>query len=123
MNGISTIDALKREQEGNMSGRSTRGFVIVGLVCLAGCGQKVDCEALCQKEAACAGEISIAQGSATPEQIAALSAEDRKTLSERQLKRCRPDCKSPTMPGSMHTKWSQCLQVSDCAAFAQCVYH
>ncbi len=103
--------------------RATWCLVVVGVVALAGCARKVDCDAFCAKEAACAGEIAVALRSATPEQISELGSEDRKTLADRQLARCKPDCASPTMPGSMHTKWNECLKLSDCKAFADCVFH
>jgi hypothetical protein len=110
-------------QEGDMFGRWAWCVVVICAGAVVGCGQKVDCEAFCAREAACAGEIAIALRSATPEQIGELGPDDRRTLSDRQLKRCKPNCASPTMPSSMHTKWIECLKLSDCKAFAECVYH
>jgi len=91
-------------------------------VAAAGCGKKVDCQRFCDREAACVAEIAIALGTATPEQTARLTDEDRKALGERQRERCRANCTSPTKPSSVHSKWRECLKSEDCDGFAKCVY-
>lgn len=96
------------------------GFLLVAVG--AACGEKVDCDKLCEREAACAPEISLVTGIATPDQIKRLTDENRKTLADRRRDRCRPECGSPTKPGSVHTKWRRCLELADCDAFARCVY-
>lgn len=106
-----------------MYGGSTWCLIIGGSLCLVSCTRKVDCEAFCAREVQCAAEIAVAQRAATAEQVEGLGPDDRRVLAERQAKRCRPNCKSPTMPGSVHTKWRRCLDLADCTAFASCVYH
>lgn len=100
------------------------GWILAACTTLVftGCGKKVDCEQLCDREAACVAEIAIALGTATPEQTARLTPDDKKALGERQRERCRSNCSSPTKPSSVHSKWRRCLENQECAAFAKCVY-
>lgn len=91
-------------------------------VIFAGCGKKVDCNELCNRQAQCVAEIAIVLGSATPEQTARLTPENREALGDRQRDRCRSDCESPTKPSSMHSKWRRCLEIQDCEGFAKCIY-
>lgn len=92
------------------------------VVVFAGCGKKVDCDKLCDREAKCVAEIALALGTATPEQTARLTPEDKKALGDRQRERCKANCMSPTKPSSVHTKWRSCLEIQDCTGFAKCVY-
>lgn len=103
-------------------GIHTRFVALVAIVGLNGCGEKVDCKRLCDREAECVAEIAVVLGTATPEQTARLTDEDRKALGERQRDRCLPNCNSPTKPSSVHSKWRKCLESDSCTAFSRCVY-
>jgi|APLow6443716910_1056828.scaffolds.fasta_scaffold30073_3 hypothetical protein len=95
---------------------------VVGAIVALGCGEKVDCKRLCDREAECVAEIAVVLGTATPEQTALIKDDDRKALGQRQRDRCTANCTSPTKPGSVHTKWRGCLEAESCDAFARCVY-
>lgn len=92
------------------------------LIVAAGCGKKADCKQLCDQEAQCVAEIALVLGTATPEQTARLTEQDRKALGDRQRGRCMSDCTSPTKPSSVHSKWRDCLQHKECTPFAKCVF-
>ena len=98
--------------------------VVQGLVAfaLSGCGEKVDCHRLCDREAECFPEIAVATGAATREQTALLKEGDRKAFGKKQKRKCLSNCTSPTKPSSVHTKWRGCLAAESCEAFAMCVY-
>ena len=96
--------------------------MLAGVVCF-GCGEKVACSALCEREAQCFAEIAVAVGKATPEQTALIKEDARGPFQEKQRKRCLSNCRSPTKPSSMHTKWRGCLTEESCESFARCVYH
>jgi len=98
--------------------------VVQGLVAivLSGCGEKANCQQLCDREAECFPEIAVATGAATPEQTALLKEGDRKAFGKKQKRKCLSNCTSPTKPSSVHTKWRGCLGAESCEAFAMCVY-
>lgn len=109
---------------GSQRGRLV-GFALglVGTTVIAcGCGKKVDCDVLCDREATCVAEIAIQVGSATREQTVRLTDADRKALGERQRVKCRDNCMSPTKPSAVHSKWRKCMEEKGCEAFARCVY-
>lgn len=105
-----------------MRARGTLIAIAFALASTTACGEKVDCNAFCAKEAACVAEIAIVLGTATTEQTKKLTDEDRKALGDRQRMRCQPNCTSPTKPSSVHSKWRKCLELQDCTEFAKCVY-
>jgi hypothetical protein len=101
----------------------TKFVVFMTMGVLHGCGEKVDCKKLCDREAECVAEIALVVGTATPEQTRRLTEEDRKALGDRQRDRCQSNCSSPTKPSSVHSKWRECLKTdSSCEVFARCVY-
>jgi hypothetical protein len=99
--------------------------VVLGMLLVSSLGcekKKVDCNAFCEREAQCVGEIAVKLGSATQEKVNAFGAEEKKFLADGQRTRCTNQCNDPAKPAAIDEKWIKCLEHSDCKAFVDCVY-
>lgn len=92
------------------------------ILAATGCHKKVDCNKFCDREAECITAISVQLGVATEQRIQTFTDAEVKLLGDKQRERCMKSCNDEAKPKEIDTKWNACLEKSDCAEFAACVY-